>query len=275
MTESALTIKPSKDYHSNRLECSAKEKTMIFVSYSHADEKWRQEFEIMSKPMSRDFDLKFWSDKELMGGKWEEQIVDKMGEAIAVLFLVSKNFLASKFIAETEVPYFLKARAERKIEIFWALLGHCDLDCELVKPILTIQSMNGLKPMNEMLEPEWEKAMLNGCQMIRKTLETPLIDANVKKTLPKLTTDFLLLARPSIRDVEVFVYAGGARKWFRQGNIMAGSRKTKINIGADRTPPGTEFRVIALTTESPLTEQEYDNLPAHRTESEMINVKRA
>jgi hypothetical protein len=31
---------------------------MIFVSYSHADEKWRQEFEIMLKPMSRDLDLK-------------------------------------------------------------------------------------------------------------------------------------------------------------------------------------------------------------------------
>ena len=52
-----------------------------------------------------------------------------------------------------------------------------------------------------------------------------------------------------------------------------------INLSKDyhsnRLECGAEFRVIALTAESPLTEQEYDNLPAHGTESEMITVKRA
>jgi hypothetical protein len=54
---------------------------MIFVSYSHRDEKWRQGFEIISKPLSRSESIGFWSDKNLQAGEWEPQLesaIDKV-----------------------------------------------------------------------------------------------------------------------------------------------------------------------------------------------------
>ena len=39
-------------------------------------------------------------------------------------------------------------------------------------------------------------------------------------------------------------------------------------------PPGTEFTVVALTTEVRLNDQKYTNLPLHRTKSEEIRVVR-
>src|SRR5689334_17782584 len=100
---------------------------MIFVSYSHADEEWRNRFEMMSKPMSRVLQIEFWSDKQLQAGKWERQIDAAMLKAEAAVLLVSPAFLASDYIIGTELPYFIKANEEKGLMIFWLYLEPCDL----------------------------------------------------------------------------------------------------------------------------------------------------
>jgi hypothetical protein len=79
---------------------------MIFVSYSHRDEAWRKQFEIISKPLSRAGSMRFWSDRDIKAGEWEKQIEAAMKGAVAAVLLVSDNFLASDYIVEKELPYW-------------------------------------------------------------------------------------------------------------------------------------------------------------------------
>lgn len=83
---------------------------MIFVSYSHADEKWRQRFELISKPLSRSEGIKFWSDRNLKTGEWEPQIEQAIQGAIAAVLLVSDSYVASEYVARTEWPCLFRRK---------------------------------------------------------------------------------------------------------------------------------------------------------------------
>ena len=96
---------------------------MIFVSYSHADEKWRKRFEIMSKPLGRAEGIRFWSDKDIKAGEWEKQIENAMHGAVAAVLLVSDNFLASEYITSKELPYILRASKERGLNVVGSILS--------------------------------------------------------------------------------------------------------------------------------------------------------
>jgi hypothetical protein len=54
-----------------------------------------------------------------------------------------------------------------------------------------------------------------------------------------------------------------------------GETTAKIQLGNDRTKPGTKFTVVAMTTERPLSGQTYLNLPDYRTISDEITLVRA
>lgn len=139
---------------------------MIFVSYSHADEKWRKRFEIISKPLSRSEGMRFWSDRNLKAGEWEPQIKNAMKDAVAAVLLVSDNFLASDYIIEKELPYLMRAYKTHSLMIFWAYLEPCDL--QRYPEITRFQAMStgNLEPMSKLTEWQWKEIMVRGCGMI-------------------------------------------------------------------------------------------------------------
>lgn len=159
--------------------------------------------------------------------------------------------------------------------IFWAYLEPCDL--KRYPEIMRFQAMsNGnLEPMAKMTDWQWKETMVRGCGMIDeflKGLERPIINPAVKgKSFPMLVEKFPLLAKPARRDVEVLVYAGN--KWWRQSRMKVGMNATRIHLGTDQTKKGTEFPVVAMTSERPLVQQTYSNLPAHRTKSEVTLIR--
>jgi hypothetical protein len=250
---------------------------MIFVSYSHADEKWRKRFEIISKPLSRSEGICFWSDRDLKGGEWEPQIQRAMKGAVATVLLVSDNFLASDYIIQKELPYLLKARSERGLMIFWAYLEPCDLKRHPEITNFQAMSLGNLEPMTKMTDWQWKETMVRGCGMIDeflKDLERPSINAAVVgKSFAMLTEKLPLLNKPARRSVEVLVYSTD-RKWWRQWGVTAGQSTTKIQLGNDQTKKGTKFTVVAMTTEQPLKERNFSNLPESRTRSEEITLFR-
>jgi hypothetical protein len=250
---------------------------MIFVSYSHADETWRHRFEVMSKPMSRSVSIEFLSDRNLKAGEWEKQIMSAMEKAEAAVFLVSPAFLASDYIINTEVPYFVRAHKERGLMISWMCLEPCDLKWHRQITKFQAMTLGDLKPLSSLTDWQWQETMVHGCGMIDdffKSLERPIIDASAKnRSLEKRTTDFLLLAQPARRFVEVLVYSAD-KKWWKQWGVKAGARTTTIQLGNDKTKSGTAFKVIAVTTYEPLTETTYLNVPDNRTQSEEFTLYR-
>lgn len=247
---------------------------MIFVSYSHADEKWRKEFDIISKPLSRFEGIKFWSDRNLKTGEWEPQIEEAIKDAVAAVLLVSANFLASDFIADKELPYLMQAYEKRRLMICWMLLEPCDY--KRFPEITRFQAITtgNLEPLSKLRDWQWKEVMVRGCGMIDDylmKLERPNVNTSVAgKSFPQLVEQFPLLTRPSRKDVEVLVYGG---KWWRQARIKAGRVTTRVHLGNDQTKKGTQFQIVAMTCAKPLINQTYASLPEYRTKAEVM-VKR-
>ena len=89
-------------------------RTGIFISYSHKDQKWLSELQVHLKPLNRDQDIDVWDDTRLQAGsRWREEIRRAIQRAKAVVLLISPNFMASDFIAQSELPsILLSAEAE-------------------------------------------------------------------------------------------------------------------------------------------------------------------
>ena len=77
----------------------------IFYSYAHEDERWRDELEKHLSTLQQQQLITGWHDRKIAGGKaWEHEITSNMQDAQIILFLVSPDFMASAYIAKTEIP---------------------------------------------------------------------------------------------------------------------------------------------------------------------------
>jgi hypothetical protein len=250
---------------------------VIFVSYSHPDEKWRERFETISKPLSKSEKIQFWSDRNLCAGQWEGQIEQAMQNALAAVLLVSDNFLASDYIMTKELPYFLGAYQERGLMIFWMYLEPCDLKRHSEITKFQAMTLGELEPMSKMNDWKWKQTMVRGCEMIDdflKDIEQPVINQSVKRTLfSRVTTSLPLLAKPARRDVEVLVYSPD-KKWWRQPPVRMGMTTTTIYLGNENTKRGSKFPCVAMTCEKQLTQKTYLNLPDYRTKTEVTLTRR-
>ena len=89
----------------------ARKKIKIFVSYAHKNKKLANELldkinELLAA--SKNFEFEMWLDSYIdVGEKWQGQILRARDTADIGLLLVSPAFLASKFISEKELPFYV------------------------------------------------------------------------------------------------------------------------------------------------------------------------
>ena len=76
----------------------------IFVSYAHEDEGYLLELMTSFKPFVRNKTIKVWTDIAILAGqKWDDLIKANLNECQIILFLVSRDFIASDYINDTEI----------------------------------------------------------------------------------------------------------------------------------------------------------------------------
>jgi hypothetical protein len=134
----------------------------IFISYSHKDKKLFNEFISMMDPAIRRGVVDIWDDTKIKpGAKWREEIQDALSSAKVAVLLVSRNFLASEFIAQHELAPLLRAAEQEGATVFWICLSSClyeQTEIEQYQPAHDVA-----RPLNKMTPPDREAILSEVC----------------------------------------------------------------------------------------------------------------
>lgn len=89
---------------------SSSQRTKVFISYSHKDVRYLDELLEHLAYYERLNLIDSWSDKRITSGaQWREEIKQAIDATKVAVLFISRSFLASKFIAENELPPLLDA----------------------------------------------------------------------------------------------------------------------------------------------------------------------
>jgi hypothetical protein len=105
------------------------QKPVVFISYSHKDEAWKDLMLPHFEHLARLGVLEVWNDRDIGHGvDWYAVIREKLEQTRFAVCLVSANFLASRFCMEEEIPYLL--RAEQGVTVLPVLVEDCLWEAE-------------------------------------------------------------------------------------------------------------------------------------------------
>jgi hypothetical protein len=108
---------------------SLQNRTNVFISYSHKDTKYLLRLQTHLTVYERNKLLDIWDDTKILGGAlWHEEIQKALKQAKIAILLVSADFLASKFIAENELPPLLFAAKAGGARILPIILSPCGFE---------------------------------------------------------------------------------------------------------------------------------------------------
>ena len=99
----------------------------IFFSYSHVDEKMRNELEKHLVMLKRQGVISTWHDRKIMAGsELDSEIDENLKDADIILLLVSVDFLSSDYCYDIEVKQALEMHKNNKAIVIPVILRSCD-----------------------------------------------------------------------------------------------------------------------------------------------------
>jgi hypothetical protein len=103
------------------------ERPLVFVSYSHKDEPWKDKLVEHLRNYELDDLLEIWEDRQIEpGADWYANIKDVLRRTRCAICLISPSFLSSRFCRFEEIPYLLQQRRKGNLEIVPLLLRDSD-----------------------------------------------------------------------------------------------------------------------------------------------------
>jgi len=94
----------AENLEGRRLEVGTSSGLRAFVSYSHRDERYRQQLDIALAQLRRNKLISVWHDRKILPGQeWGQEIDKGLESADIILILVSADFLASDYAYSIEM----------------------------------------------------------------------------------------------------------------------------------------------------------------------------
>jgi len=102
-------------------------KPLIFLSYSHKDENWKDRLLDHLGVAGKQGLYKLWNDRLIAGGEdWFKAITEAMEAGGIAILLVSQHSLTSDFILNEEVPRMLARRDAGKARVYPIVVEPCN-----------------------------------------------------------------------------------------------------------------------------------------------------
>lgn len=138
----------------------------VFFSYSRKDKKWLELFQTSLKSLIRANQFSVWDDTKIEAGDvWRDEIKRALASAKVAVLLVSRNFLASDFIADNELPPLLEAADNEGLKILLVIVGHSLFE---ETDLGRYQAVNDpARPLAGISAANREKEVVRICKVIR------------------------------------------------------------------------------------------------------------
>ena len=134
-------------------------RNQIFVSYSHNDKEWLGRLQPYLNSLETYLGIQSWDDTEIEPGDyWRQEIDSAMASTKVAVFLVTQDFLASNFIREEEMSYFLKISRQEKVKIVWVAVSSSLYDKTPLKDIQCANNPN--RPLDQLSKAEQNKELV-------------------------------------------------------------------------------------------------------------------
>jgi len=102
------------------------DKPIVFISYSHKDEIWKDRLLPQLKTLQQLDRIVVWDDRQIdAGDKWYPEIKAAMEKARVAICLISPNYLASHFCVKEEVPFLLQRCEKEGVILIPILIEPC------------------------------------------------------------------------------------------------------------------------------------------------------
>lgn len=99
----------------------------VFISYSHKDERMRDEIVNHLANLKRQGVITAWHDRKISAGnEWSGEIDQHLNTASVILLLISANFMASDYCNDVEVKRAMKRHEAGDAKVIPVILRPVD-----------------------------------------------------------------------------------------------------------------------------------------------------
>ena len=107
-------------------EPQTKPKKTIFISYSHKDESYKDLLLSHLSTCAKQHNFEIWEDRQIeTGTPWNDEIMNALIRSHMAVLLISKHFLSSKFVQDTELPKIKDLHENNNLKIYPIIIQSC------------------------------------------------------------------------------------------------------------------------------------------------------